>query len=79
MISVRVCCLSAEVDKDFLLRLSKHLFNLPFIEGDFFTVLEKYYGDQWYMYFFNTYHIAYSISKINENKIQTQQLKDIGT
>ncbi len=38
--------------------------------------LEDVYGDKWYNYFFNMYHIAFMISQINLNKSMSKELID---
>lgn len=40
------------------------------------SILEKYYGEQWYKFFFNSYHINHIISNIRQNNIQKKQLID---
>lgn len=39
-----------------------------------YSKLEKYYGDKWYTFFFNTYHLNYLIYHINNNKQQQKEL-----
>jgi len=40
---------------------------LQLSEQDMLKIVENY-GDKWYKYFFNTYHIAYQIQQIRSNK-----------
>jgi hypothetical protein len=39
-----------------------------------YTKLEKYYGDKWYNFFFNTYHLNYLFYHINNNKHQKKEI-----
>ena len=38
--------------------------------------LEIYYGDKWYYYFFNYYHLTNTINIINETSSQKNELKE---
>jgi hypothetical protein len=41
---------------------------------DEYTLLEKTYGDKWYKYFFNSYHINTSIYSIKESSVLKNEL-----
>ncbi len=41
-----------------------------------YNILEKYYGNFWYRFFFNTYHINNIIQNIRDNRIQKKELTD---
>lgn len=40
------------------------------------TVLEKKYGDMWYTYFYNSYHISNTINIIRDSKVQLKELSE---
>lgn len=48
------------------------LVNINFNE---LKLLENKYGSKWYKYFFNVYHISFSINNIRENKSQYNELE----
>lgn len=43
---------------------------------DEYKILEKIYGDFWYKYFFNIYHINFTVSSIKDNVTQKKELVD---
>ena len=38
------------------------------------SILTEYYGDKWYTYFYNTYHIIFTIDQIRKNKTQENEI-----
>jgi len=47
------------------------------LSKDEYNILEKKYGEYWYNYFFNVYHITSSIYLIKESKVQESELIDL--
>ena len=65
-----------------LMKVLKKIENMTFYETlinltkDEYKILEKTYGDFWYKYFFNTYHLNSAILIIRESSAQKNELND---
>ena len=55
------------IDKDFYTTLNS-------ISKNHYNILEKYYGNYWYQYFFISYHINSQKNQIDTNKVKKVQL-----
>jgi hypothetical protein len=65
-----------------LMKVLKKIENMTFystlinLTKDEYKIIEKSYGDLWYKYFFNTYHLNSSILIIRESSAQKNELND---